>query len=411
VLTRRGAVVVAGGLGMAVAGRLLGITELFAFATAMLLLVAGAYVYVRFARYSLSATRQLRPPRVHAGGASRVELTLTNTGRRRSPVLTLRDPFDKGRRWARFPLAPLSPSESARAAYRLPTESRGIFSLGPLEVVITDPFGLAAAGRRAAGSTTLTVFPRVDPIAPIPGTTGPDPSGTSAQLNALTLSGEEFYALREYEVGDDLRRVHWPSTAKLDEIMIRQDELPWQGRATVLVDLRRQVHTTDTFEAALSAAASILNVAAKGNALVRLLTTDGYDSDFGWGHVHIDNIFERLAGAGPHATSADFTGALSLLRRGTGGGSLAVVTAAAAPAADLQAITRVRSRYGATVVVVIGDDRSTEGGPARAGAIPGLGSVVRAGTDGSFAMAWNQAMTRSGAGRSARGRSVAHGRN
>ncbi len=69
-------------------------------------------------------------------------------------------------------------------------------------------------------------------------TTGNDPLAGAEHPNALGRGGEDFYALRHYVVGDDLRRVHWPSTARHDELMVRQDELPWQGRATVLVDVR-----------------------------------------------------------------------------------------------------------------------------------------------------------------------------
>src|SRR5205807_3412243 len=115
VLTRRGLLVLTGGLVLAVTGRLLGIVELFAVATAMVGLVLACSMYARLAPFTIKANRQLRPPRVHAGGSSRVELTVGNGGSRRTPVLTLRDPFDGGRRWARFPLAPLGPGEEARA--------------------------------------------------------------------------------------------------------------------------------------------------------------------------------------------------------------------------------------------------------------------------------------------------------
>jgi len=50
--------------------------------------------------------------------------------------------------------------------------------------------------------------------------------------------GDDFYALRPYVVGDDMRKVHWPSTARRDELMVRQDELPWQGRVTIPQPLR-----------------------------------------------------------------------------------------------------------------------------------------------------------------------------
>jgi uncharacterized protein (DUF58 family) len=400
VLTRRGLLVTIAGLGLAVTGRLLGITELFATATAMLVVVVLACVYVRLSRYTIQANRQLRPPRVHAGGSSRVELTVTNTGTRRSPVLTIRDPFDGGRRWARFPLAPIAPGELARAAYRLPTDDRGIFSLGPLETVVEDPFGLATHSRKAAGSTVLTVYPRVDVVAPLPNTTGPDPTASTAHPNALTLTGEDFYALREYQVGDDLRRVHWPSTAKLDEIMIRQEELPWQGRATVLVDLRRQVHTGDSFEIAVSAAASIANASYRGGAMVRLASTAGFDSDFGLGQAHLDIVFEHLAAAVPHSGVSELAGALGLLRRSGESGAAAVITTSRTPATDLQALSRLRASYGAVVLVII-EAGTTEGAIRLDRPSPWLatGPVVRVGSEGSFASAWNHTIIGPGAAR------------
>src|SRR5207245_397722 len=99
---------------------------------------------------------------------------------------------------------------------------------------------LATTVARIAPATQLTVYPRVDPILPLPQTRGHDPHAGADHPTALG-SGEDFYALRAYQVGDDLRRVHWPSTARLDELMIRQQEMPWQGRATVVLDVRRRV--------------------------------------------------------------------------------------------------------------------------------------------------------------------------
>ena len=66
-----------------------------------------------------------------------------------------------------------------------------------------------------------------------------DPHAGADHPNVLGQGGEDFYTLREYVVGDDLRRVHWASTARRGELMVRQDEVPWQGRATVLLDARR----------------------------------------------------------------------------------------------------------------------------------------------------------------------------
>lgn len=402
-LTRRGWMVALGTLLLGMTGRLLGIVELYMLAGAAAALVAGALIFVRFTRFDLEASRELRPARVHAGANSRVELTVRNTGARRSPVLAARDPFDGGRRWARFLIAPLSPNESARAAYRLPTERRGIFDLGPMELHLEDPFGLAASTHDAAPATRLTVYPRVDAIPPLPLTRGNDPHAGADHPTALAAAGEDFYALREYEVGDDLRRVHWKATARLDELMIRQEEMPWQGRATVLVDLRREVHSPASLELALSAAASVVSACWRHRSLVRLVSTDGVDSGFAAGQTHVEAILEHLAGA---AAGRDDTMAsiLSSLRREGNGGALAVVTTAAAPTADLDRVARLRSRFGSLTLVLLEHsviDPSVPGRPPATRAVPGIRTVVRVAADQPFATAWSGAFA--GGARSAGG--------
>ncbi len=200
-----------------------------------------------------------------------------------------------GTRGADLLLGPLEPGVTARAAYRLPTEKRGIVRIGPLDVVVTDPFGVASSATTAAPISELTVFPWVDDIVPVPHTSGDDPHAGADHPSALGRSGEDFYALRPYVVGDDLRRVHWKSTARRDELMVRQDELPWQGRVTVLLDVRRSGHTAESLELAVSAAASVVTASWKRRDLVRLITTDGTDLGFAAGTAHAEAIMEFLA--------------------------------------------------------------------------------------------------------------------
>ena len=393
-ITRRGWLFLVGGALLLVAGRLLAITELYALAAAAIALVIGALVYVRMSRYQLEAARELHPPRVHAGAPSRVELLVRNVGFRRSPVLSVRDPFDGGRRWARFLLAPLAPGELARAAYRLPTDDRGVFDLGPLEVELSDPFGIAASTIPAAPKTQLTVYPRVDPIAALPHTLGHDPLAGADHPTALGRSGEDFYALRPYEQGDDLRRVHWPSTAKLDDLMIRQDEMPWQGRATVLLDLRRGVHNSVSLELAASAAASIVVASWRRRSLVRLVASNGIDSGFGAGSAHVEAMLEHLATADVHR-AGEFASMLETLRRDGSGGALAVITTAAATDNDLHAAARLRSRFGGVALVVFertSFDISARAVATRPRALPPVWRAVRVTPQQPFATAWNAAM-------------------
>ena len=375
---------------MAVAGRVLGITDLYVVSVVALALVGGSLLYVRRQPCRIEAQRELRPAQVYAQGSSRVELSLRNIDSRRTPVLSARDPFDHGRRWARFFVAPMAPGETVRAAYRLPTGERGIFPLGPLQIGLTDPFGLAQQTTEAAPVAMLTVYPRIDDVRPLPHARGSDPSGSSGRP-ALTAGGEDFYALRPYQTGDDLRRVHWAATARHDELMIRQDEVPWQGRVTVLVDLRSSVHTPQSLELALSAAASVIHAGWRDHRQVRLVGTDGADTGFGSGHAHLSAIYEYLAAADRHSGGTPF-GAIvaSLDRHGTGGGAV-VVTSDVLGDSDVLSLTRLGARFGSVALVMIERsawDPAVARRPARS--LPGGLRLVRVTTDGGFAASWDE---------------------
>lgn len=389
-LTRRGWLLGVTSIIFTISGRLLGLVELYVLAVAALTLTIAAVAYVRLTRFQLEAIRELRPPRVSAGTASRVELSVRNTATTQSPVLTARDPFDGGRRWARFLLAPLSPGETARAAYRLPTDRRGIYDLGPLELELADPLRLAATSLVAAPVTKLTVYPRIDRITALPLTRGNDPMAGSDHPTALSHAGEDFYALRDYTEGDDMRRVHWRATAKVDSLMIRQDEMPWQGRATVVLDLRRNVHTGDSVEIAVSAAASIVTASWQRRSLIRLAATDGRNSGFGAGAAHVEAILEYLAGA--HTDSSrDLLMLVASLRHEGNGGALAIITTAGASDADIEGIARLRSRYAVSLVLIersaMEPDRAV---PPAAGRSAPAGSVVRVTADRPFQAAWEE---------------------
>jgi uncharacterized protein (DUF58 family) len=389
-LTRQGWMVGLGGIALVVAGRLFGAYELFIFGTALVALLVITAVVVGLTRLDLEVARELHPPMVHAGSPSRVDLRVRNRGRRRTPVLRLRDEVS-GTRGARLLLGPLAAGKSARAAYRLPTDDRGILTIGPLEVVLGDPFGLTEVALPGAGISELTVFPHIDTVAAVPHTTGDDPHGGADHPSTLGRSGEDFYALRHYVVGDDLRRVHWPATAHHDELMVRQDELPWQGRATVLVDVREATTTPESLELGISAAASIVTASWRREDLVRLVSTDGADSGFAVGHAQMEAIMEHLATVQAADEGAFRRVVDRLARSGIGGALVAVVSNM--PPTELEALNRLRGRFGSLTVVRF-EPSSWDGSAADGPDIVANGTVVRVTATQPFPLAWDRAMTR-----------------
>jgi len=394
-LTRQGWLVAGGALALVAAGRILGVLELFVVGAATGLLVLVSLVNVYLSRLRLAVARHVTPPRVYAGTPSRVELSIRNDSERTTPVLRLFDPVS-GTRGADLLLSPLDPDVVSRAAYRLPTERRGIVEIGPLEVIVGDPFGLAASSTEGAPRTELTVYPRVDEIVPVPHTSGDDPHAGADHPSALGRSGEDFYALRPYVVGDDLRRVHWPSTARRDELTVRQDELPWQGRVTVLLDVRRNAHTPASLELAVSAAASIITASWKRRDLVRLITTDNVDFGFAAGTPHAEAIMEFLATV-PASPGGTLRGVLDQLGLAGNGGAIVVIVAGVADA-ELASLPRLRGRFAAVTVVHFLRSAYDPAAPLdTAGSMSTRGStIIRVAKDRPFADAWNSTLHRGG---------------
>src|SRR5439155_20896231 len=109
---------------------------------------------------------------------------------------------------------------------------RGSSPVGRLTLTAAAAFRLAGVATPIAAGARVIVYPHVDHVVPPPLAQGHEPYSSTHRPNAVAAAGDDFYALRPYEVGDDLRRVHWRATARYDDLMIRRDELPWQGPPT-----------------------------------------------------------------------------------------------------------------------------------------------------------------------------------
>jgi uncharacterized protein (DUF58 family) len=183
----------------------------------------------------------------------------------------------------------------------VPTRRRGRFRVGPLAVGITDPFGVARRSEPSASDAELVVRPRVHDIVP-PVAVGTHISAeheASAARAVVSDLGDEFVTLREYEVGDDLRRVHWRSTARTGELVIRQDEARWRSRAAVVLDVREAVHDAASLEVAVEAAASVIARLERLRRRVEVVTSAGELLGTTGNPRH--DVIDRLATVGPDA--------------------------------------------------------------------------------------------------------------
>jgi uncharacterized protein (DUF58 family) len=365
-LTHRGWTVAGAAIGLLLGGRLLGADELSVVGLAAIALLGGSIIWVLVAPLAVAGCRRADPPRLHVGDAARIDLRIDAT--RPTPLLDLAETIDGGRLRVRFLVAPLTRGSAAHAAYRLPTERRGQVVLGPAVATRNDPLGFAHRRRVVAPPETVLVRPRVFAVAP-------PRLGAGRRLGAddvLALhatapdAADEFLAVRPYAIGDDPRRVHWRSSARVDTLMVRQFVAPRRGHTAVLLDTRVETTpaadggrgeagsepraTSPEFERAVEAAASVVTALHRARRPVECLTSAGTVLGDATGGDH-RRIVDRLATI--MMNEPDLLDAVASRRRHT---PELVVLVTARFDARIDAARRLLSRRTPTMVVVTGGD-------------------------------------------------------
>lgn len=260
-LTTRGRAFVGAGATLAVSGVIFGFQDLTRFGLLLILLPFLSALLVRTRRTRLRIDRQAFPERVEVGADAHIVLTFENISSSTTPAFLAEERLDYllGDR-PRFVVARIPPGRARAIEYTVRSHLRGRHRLGPLGVQVQDPFGLATRHAVLEGSADLVVLPPVRPL----GSSSHPTSGVGSegeQAHLIALHGEDDVTVREYRDGDDLRHIHWPSTARTGDLMVRQEDRPAQRRALIVLDPRPGGHggtgATSSFEWAVAAAASI----------------------------------------------------------------------------------------------------------------------------------------------------------
>lgn len=298
-MTVRGRAFLAAGITTTVCSILLGFDALMRVGILAMALPLLTALLVSRARYRLMAHRSVSPARISVGQDASVSLSLVNEGRMPMGLLLFEDhvPYVLGRP-ARFTVDHMSPHWHQDLTYTIRSGMRGQYTVGPLSVRVSDPFGFIALKRSFTTTSEVIITPQVLPLR------AQDLSGEwsgtgERQPRAFTVGSAEDVTVREYRRGDDLRRVHWRSSAHAGELMVRREEQPWQSRATVVLDTRRAAHVGSGSESSLewcvTAAASISVHLARAGFAVRLVTDHPDVEVSGWA----DSALDPLAHTGP----------------------------------------------------------------------------------------------------------------
>jgi uncharacterized protein (DUF58 family) len=344
----------------------------------LIALLTGAVWVVR--RPRLGIARTIEPRRVTRGEVALGLLTVSNRGwlAVASSVAAERC----GDRVVTVALPRLTRARVSQVTYLLPTDRRAVLEMGPLSIERSDPFGLWRRRQRAGSVERLWVHPVVHPLRVLP--PGRSRSLDGSDTDRVPAGSTTFHALREYVPGDDMRHVHWRSSARVGTLMVRQHVDTSLPQLTLVLDTSSASHDVTHFEEAVEATASVAVAAGTARFPVRLITTGG-----------------RSVGA--RGTAADTPGLLDVLSEVhlTDDGSLQslvstlalerhsdllMLITGAPRSADLVSFASLGRRFDRMVVGIVTADPT-----AVAVAVPPETLVLRATTGREFADAWNEA--------------------
>ncbi len=293
-------------------------------------------------------------------------LTVRNAGR--VPAASMLATDRCGDRVVPVPVLRLRPGADTTVSYPVPTSRRGVVPVGPLRVVRRDPLGLVVLARSYGDVVLVWVHPRVHPLRAVPTGAGRSLDG---RVDAVPHGSITFDSLREYVVGDELRRVHWRTSARVGELMVRENVDTSLPRIVVLLDNRALAHpdrvggVAESFESACEAAASVVTAAVREDLPVVLLFVAAEDTsagpgDGGTGGGSGDVVAGDGSGSGP---TGPLDPAAARLRRDRLGDTLVVLTGPGATD-DLGHVGALRGAYPSVVVGIFGAAEPTPPGAA-----------------------------------------------
>jgi uncharacterized protein (DUF58 family) len=273
-LTSAGVVVLAASIAFGVLAWVLGYRAFGVLSVGGLVALAIAGV-VALAAPELHVERAVEPARVSRGQPAHGIVSVRNVGRRRSAECLAVEPV--GAEIVDVAIPSLGSQRSVAVPYQLPTRRRGVVSVGPLWVRRRDPFALWQTTHRVGSTQALLVEPMLHALDPRPAGRArhlDGPVSDTAPRGTLT-----FHSLREYVPGDDIRRVHWRTTARTGTLMVREHVDTSQPSTVVVLDVRSNSYQStadvEAFEEAVDLAASVVVSSQAVGFPVRLVTTDG----------------------------------------------------------------------------------------------------------------------------------------
>ena len=360
-MTRRGVLTLLLGLATYAVAWLFGAKALYPAATGLVLAPLAARTWVRLAAAPIELRRRAGKGALLEGEDVWVTLEARQKARVPAPSLTVTEQI--ARIGAR--VTPLQRSGLIyRGTYVLERVPRGRYVVESAHATIDDPFGLARSEVELAAGGSLLVYPRLTALDRLF-----SESGATAQDGRRLLmrrpTGFDLHSVREYEEGESLRKVHWPTTARRGQLMVKELEDAPRDEIAVLLDADENAVAGESFDVQVRAAGSILRAHASHSRRAVLAVNSSSRPTVRVSSLDGDWLaaLALLAEAQPNGTRP----VVELLARESGPASRAletvVVTARVSGALATRLIQRSLTGHGVSVVWI--DAPSFAGRPTK----------------------------------------------
>lgn len=275
-LTVSGIVLMGLGIVSWLIARWLGSRALFLMVYGGLMLLVVSYVIAR-RRLAIDVDRSEIPARMREGQVANV--TLKIQAQRRATTLILEEQLHPALgRSVRVPVASIGSGEEIEHEYSFSPRRRGVYDIGPATATWSDPFGLTVQSQTLSDTTKIIVHPSTELVHDRLLTRMWEDPPVRAPTSKPWPTGFEFYGMRDYVQGDDLRRVVWSAVAKTGRMLVRESEQGVTDRVSIVLDTNREWHKpgdpSDTFEAGVRVAASLGAKHIKDGYSVNLSTNE-----------------------------------------------------------------------------------------------------------------------------------------
>ncbi|PWH12976.1 MAG: hypothetical protein DDG60_11210 [Anaerolineae bacterium] len=234
-----------GGLGMAATGAALYVRLVYLSA----LLLLSAWLWAKISLWRVGILRKARSLRASVGDIFEETFEISNASGLPRLFLEVENRSSLPQAAGSRVVTMLSAGETRTYLARTWLTRRGAFPLGPTVLRSGDPFGFFTVSRTFPAEDSLLVLPLILPISAFPSPPGLLPGGKAIQRKAYEVTPHAA-GVREYTTGDPLKRIHWPSTARRGQLMVKEFEQDPQAELWLFLDAQSGIHAEKSDEPA-----------------------------------------------------------------------------------------------------------------------------------------------------------------